>query len=176
MSNESLLATLTPDTREKVEELLALARERYGYNLKIVSARRTCEEQARLYAIGRTAPGQIVTNSRGCMSWHTMGRAVDLAFVSPNPTIQDWDNLGDLGQSIGFIWGKYFTGLQDLPHFEYHPGVKIEQLCHDPSDCEGGVRASMSYAGGASSGGVNWWVVAAAAGAAAVIYLLADEW
>lgn len=173
MSNEEMLATLTPDTRAKAEELIALAKERYGYVLKIASARRTCQQQAGLYAIGRTAPGAIVTNSRGCLSWHVMGRAIDIAFVSPNPTIHDWDRLGELGQSIGFIWGKYFTGLQDLPHFEYHPGVKIEQVCPDPSDCEGGVRNSMSLGGSSSS--VDWWTVAAVAGGLAVLYLLSNE-
>ena len=149
-----LIDTLTPDTREKVLELLALAQERYGYKLRIVSARRSCQEQAKLYAQGRTAPGNVVTNAKGCMSWHTLGRAVDLGFIQPNPSPQDWENLGELGESLGFIWGKRFgPKLNDLPHFEYHPGVKIEQICTNPDDCEAGVAASMGVTFGSGSSG-----------------------
>lgn len=157
-----LIDTLTPDTREKVVQLLSEAKERYGYDLKVVSARRSCEEQAKLYAQGRTAPGKVVTNARGCMSWHTLGRAVDIAFVSPNPTAQDWDNLGEIGESLGFKWGKRFSGtLNDLPHFEYHPGVAIEQVCVNPDDCEGGVSRSMGVSPGSSSSEDLLWIAVA---------------
>lgn len=173
MSQEALLASLTPDTRERVEALLSAAREKYGYELKILSARRTCEEQASLYAQGRTKPGNVVTNARGCMSWHVLGRAVDLGWIRPNPTVEDWDRLGALGESLGFVWGKYFKGLNDLPHFEYHPGVKIEQVCVDPSACEEGVARSMGVAfGAAASGGSVWPYVVGAAAVAALAWVV----
>jgi hypothetical protein len=161
-----LLSTLTPDTREKVEQLLAEAQAQYGYNLKVVSARRGCAEQAKLYAQGRTAPGKVVTNAQGCKSWHVLGRAVDIAFVSPNPSPQDWDNLGAIGEALGFKWGKRFSGtLNDLPHFEYHPGMKIEDVCPDPSDCDGGVASSMGQGGAAGEPAWPYLVVSVAAAA-----------
>lgn len=167
-----LISTLTPDTQERVVQLLSAAEERYGYKLKVVSARRSCEEQAKLYAQGRTAPGKVVTNAKGCMSWHVLGRAVDIAFVSPNPTAQDWDNLGEIGESLGFKWGKRFSGtLNDLPHFEYHPGVKIEQVCFNPDDCDGGVSQSM---GSATSGSADVWSALAVCAAAFVVGYLAS--
>jgi hypothetical protein len=168
-----LLSTLTPDTREKVEDLLAQAKDQYGYNLKVVSARRGCDEQAKLYAQGRTAPGKVVTNSQGCKSWHVLGRAVDIAFVSPNPSPQDWDNLGAIGEALGFKWGKRFSGtLNDLPHFEYHPGLKIEDVCPDPSDCDGGVAVSMGQGG--ASGEPAWPYVVVLVAAAAITCVLLE--
>lgn len=165
-----LISTLTPDTQDKVRTLIALAEERYGYKVKVVSARRSCEEQAKIYAQGRTAPGKIISNAKGCLSWHVLGRAVDLSFVSPNPTAADWDNLGEIGESLGFKWGKRFSGtLNDLPHFEYHPGVTIEQVCPNPDDCEGGVSQSMG--GSASSDGM-WPALAAFAAGFIVGYMV----
>jgi len=161
-----LISTLTPDTQEKVRTLIALAEERYGYKVKVVSARRSCDEQAKIYAQGRTSPGKIVSNAKGCMSWHVLGRAVDLAFIYPNPTAADWDNLGEIGESLGFKWGKRFSGtLNDLPHFEYHPGVAIEQVCLNPDDCEGGVSQSM----GGSDPGIDAWQAIAALSAGFIV-------
>lgn len=142
----SLLDTLTPDTRAVAEEFLARARDELGLDVRVVSTRRSCEEQAKLYAQGRTAPGKVVTNSKGCMSWHVMGRAFDVMIQGSGIGVAEWDRLGALGESMGLKWGKYFANLNDTPHFEYHPGMVIEQFCQDPDECEAGVAASMGVA------------------------------
>ena len=65
MSNS--LADLTPDTQAAVAQLLAHA-QASGYKVRIDSTLRMCDEQAALYAQGRTTPGNIVTNASGCGS------------------------------------------------------------------------------------------------------------
>lgn len=54
----------------------------YGFPIGIVAGYRTQYEQDRLYAQGRTLPGQIVTWTRN--SNHTLGRAVDVGFRDGN--------------------------------------------------------------------------------------------
>jgi len=74
----------------------------------IYCGRRTMEEQAALYAIGRTAPGKIVTKARPGESYHNHGLAYDWAPLKPSPkdptllTI-DWedDTAFRIGEHIG---------------------------------------------------------------------------
>lgn len=165
---DTSLASLTPDTRSKFEELVRLAKSR-GYSMKVRSTRRTCAEQAELYGIGRTynLGSPTVTNARGCMSWHTLGRAVD-ADVTPG-TAEAYEEVAQLAESIGMVAGAHFKGFPDLGHYEWHPGVKIEQVCPNPDDCEGGIANSMAMNfGGGGSKTLAW--VAAAAGLALVAY------
>lgn len=128
---------LTPDTQQAVKRFLALAEDN-GIHLKVVSTLRTCADQAEIYAQGRTKPGPVVSNAPGCRSWHVFGRAVDVLIVNSNGSLQmqadpRYEVLGDIAEGIGFVWGGRFN---DPGHFEYHPGIKIGDLCPDPSDCE----------------------------------------
>lgn len=141
----SLLEKLTPDTQAKALEFLAAA-EAAGFRLKIISTLRTCSEQNRLYAQGRTRPGKVVTHAQGCMSWHVLGRAFDVMIVEPrNPSIADWKRLGEVGKSIGLLWGGDFKGFFDGPHFEWHPGKTIADFCKNPARCEEAYEASMAW-------------------------------
>ena len=74
----------------------------------IYCGRRTMEEQAALFAIGRTAPGKIVTKARPGESYHNHGLAFDWAPLKPapkNPTllVVDWgdETAFRLGEHIG---------------------------------------------------------------------------
>lgn len=129
------LADLTPDTGALAKELLRLAALE-GVELAVVSTRRTCAVQNGIYAEGRTTPGTIRTNARGCQSWHVVGRAFDVAVVH-GP--KNWQEIGALGKSIGLVWGGDFRGasasLHDYGHFEYHPGLSIEDVCPNPDAC-----------------------------------------
>lgn len=171
------LSALEPETRELAETLLARVREELGYELRVVSTRRDCAEQARLYAQGRTAPGNVVTNARGCMSWHVMGRAFDVAFVRPNPGVAEWNAVGAIGESLGLVWGKNFPGLNDVPHFQNSRGLRIEDFCVDPDDCEGGVARSMGLSPSGlatSTGKLALAVGALVVGGVATLLLLGD--
>jgi len=124
------LEGLTEDTRAKVIELFDRAKAA-GMTLSLTSGRRTCAAQNALYA-----QGGGTTHARGCQSWHVLGRAVDVAIVG-GP--KDWQLLGSIGRGLGFKWGGDWTGpnapKDDVGHFEYHPGLTIEDVCPDPSAC-----------------------------------------
>lgn len=133
--------TLTADTQDALEELQEFA-EDVGLPFTIRSTRRTCDEQRALFAMGRTAPGNIVTNAQGCMSWHVLGRAVDITI--PGGVRSDYERLGEFWESIGGHWGGRFTTLDDPGHYEWHPGMTIEQICPNPAACEETVEAHIA--------------------------------
>ena len=80
-------------------------------------------EQERVYAQGRTAPGDIVSNARPGDSYHNYALAFDavpLAYKSMqnwNPSGLYWRQIGAIGQSLGLEWGGSWT-REDLPHFQ----------------------------------------------------------
>jgi peptidoglycan L-alanyl-D-glutamate endopeptidase CwlK len=83
------------------------------------------EEQQRLYAKGRTAPGRKVTNVDGVrqMSNHNYlpARAVDVAVVVNGKVSWDPDDympLGPLAERYGLVWGGNWKTLRDYPHLE----------------------------------------------------------
>jgi len=126
--NRIILETLTNDVRLIAKKHLeACAGE--GIELVVVQARRTIEEQAALYAKGRTVPGRKVTNARPGFSWHDFGMAYDVAVVERGQIIWEsprYNRAGELGKALGLVWGGDFKGVRgDLGHFEYHPGLTL---------------------------------------------------
>lgn len=118
-------AELTPWMTDKLGELLRFA-DKNGIAARVVSTRRTCAEQNAIYAEG------VATKARGCQSWHVWGRAADLSVNGPT---EDYFLLGDKWKEMGGVWGGDFAGLQDYGHFEWHPGLKISDVCPDPDAC-----------------------------------------
>lgn len=127
------LSDLHPTIRRRAEQFVEEAWEA-GIPVRIVSTYRSLAEQERLYQQGRTTPGPIVTNAPPGGSWHNYGLAFDVALdVDGDPETNDpswdadseiWEELGDLGRSLGLRWGGDFG---DPGHFEYHPGLTLEQ-------------------------------------------------
>lgn len=144
---QGLLQGLEWATRRQFERFAKTLFKRTRLRLEVRSGRRTCAEQFRLYASGRTAPGAIVTYANGCMSWHTLGRAVDAYVITPegrrSTSQADYEAAGRLWESaFGGVWGGDFPGFGpggDAGHFEYHPGLKIAEVCPSPADCESAV-------------------------------------
>src|SRR5579872_98872 len=90
--SESRLEKVFPLLAAKVRQMAdQLARE--GIVLRVVQGLRTWAEQDSLYAQGRTAPGQKVTNCPGGRSYHNFGLAVDLvpSHGSDQPYDPDWN-------------------------------------------------------------------------------------
>lgn len=137
------LSDLTPDTQDALELLFDFSESQLGISPTVVSTLRTCATQNALFAQGRTAPGPIVTNARGCISWHVLGRAVDIS-LGPGATRQDFTILGEFWEQLGGFWGGRIEGLDDLGHFEWHPGHVIERVCPNPDDCENAVQRSRA--------------------------------
>lgn len=135
--------SLGPTSRKKLEGLhpnlvrvVTLAIQLTTQDFAVTAGLRTVEEQAELYAQGRTKPGPVVTwtmHSRHLPAEDGLGRAVDLA---PYPidwnTPSKFDAIGDamhraaneLGIPIrwGADWNSNGTprerGETDSPHFE----------------------------------------------------------
>lgn len=109
-----------------------------GYPMVVTDGVRTEQEQAALYAKGRTAPGRIVTNAKGTpdsRSNHQVkadgfGHAVDCCFLIDadrdgevdDPTWDDarpWALYGAMARALGLKWGgDWPTHKTDRPHVE----------------------------------------------------------
>lgn len=111
------------------EKLIALC-EAEGIELLVTSTLRTFEEQAKLYAMGRTAPGNKVTNARPGESLHNFGCAVDVVPLVHGKAVWDnnmWPLIGMLGEKLGLTWGGRWK-FKDLPHFQLTLGVTLAEL------------------------------------------------
>lgn len=127
-----LLDALHPEARAFVLEVARRALEQ-GIKIRLISGIRSCAQQDALFAQGRTTPGPVITGARGCRSWHVQGRAVDF---EPSPRSADaYAKVGAIAEQLGGVWGGRFSNLQDLGHIEYHPGLRIEDVCPNPEKC-----------------------------------------
>jgi peptidoglycan L-alanyl-D-glutamate endopeptidase CwlK len=116
---------LEPVTRAMCEKFLAAAAAA-GHNIRVTHTLRTMDEQAKLYAQGRTLPGPEVTKAKPGQSPHNFGMAFDICFAGkvpyPPETDPRWLALGQLGESLGLSWGgpngKGDKFTFDRPHFE----------------------------------------------------------
>ena len=128
--NDRNLETLKPDVRELARRHLGLCAGE-GIDLLIVQAYRGMEQQAALYAKGRSATGKAVTNARPGYSWHNFRRAYDVAVIEGGKALWDgpkYARAGAIGKKLGLVWGGDFRSVRgDLGHFEYHPGLTLAQ-------------------------------------------------
>jgi peptidoglycan L-alanyl-D-glutamate endopeptidase CwlK len=117
----SRLDDLEPVTQQMCVKFLDAAAAA-GHSIRVTHTLRTMDEQAKLYAQGRTLPGPIVTKAKPGQSAHNYGMAFDICFVGkvpyPPETDPRWLALGQLGESLGLVWGGRFKSFKDLPHFE----------------------------------------------------------
>ncbi|MGL5936387.1 MAG: M15 family metallopeptidase [Cetobacterium sp.] len=106
--------------------------EQAGIPCEIVAGGRSIDEQAKVYAQGRTQPGEIVSNAKPGLSYHNYGLAFDavpkvyLHLHNWNPEGPLWARIGAIGQGLGLEWGGSWTS-KDLPHFQL-TAAPIRQL------------------------------------------------
>lgn len=124
---------LDPDVRQMAEGLILKA-SGVGVELVVTQTYRTPEEQAGLYAKGRTEPGPIVTHAPPGYSWHEFRRAFDVAIqhFPGDMTKADlydgpWENVGALGESVGLEWGGRWK-RPDRPHFQHTGGFTLAYM------------------------------------------------
>lgn len=132
MNQSSLtkIATLHPVVQQYALRF-ATQLEQRGYAVIIAQALRTFTEQNALYAQGRTAPGPVVTNARAGYSWHNWGVAFDIAFLNSNGALTydvDWNQVGQIGKSIGLEWGGDWASFPDRPHFQITGNLQLSTL------------------------------------------------
>ena len=123
------IATLTPALAILCRRHLdALAVD--GIRAVVAQALRTEEQQAALWAQGRTKQGKRVTMAQ--LDSDTphgpgkdgLGRAYDIAIYDglvlswADHMLPLYDRAGDIGEALGLVWGGRFHSLPDRPHFE----------------------------------------------------------
>lgn len=121
--SEKIIATLLPEVQPFARALVHKANAN-GVTIKIISGLRTYEEQNALYAQGRTAPGNKVTNARGGYSNHNFGIAFDIGIFEGAKYLGDspkYKAVGVLGMELGLEWGGNWKTIVDQPHYQLRP-------------------------------------------------------
>ena len=121
--SEKVIATLLPQVRPIARALVQKAAAA-GISIRVISGLRSYEEQAALYAQGRTAPGKKVTNARAGYSNHNFGIAFDVGVFEGNkylPESPKYKAVGALGMDLGLEWGGNWKTIVDQPHFQLRP-------------------------------------------------------
>lgn len=140
------LKAIVPEARPHFQALLEQA-QMWKMRPYIASALRTCEDQQ----------GLSQSAVRGCKSWHTLGRAIDLELRNEDGgagTADTYQLLGEFWEWMGGTWGGRWTktypqGLPGFPdagpgdpvHFQWTDGAGRvpDELCPkgiDLDDCQ----------------------------------------
>lgn len=124
MSSRSL-DDLRAEIRPQVDAFLASCAAA-DVDVLVTCTLRSNEEQAALYAIGRTAPGEHVTDAPPGRSAHNYGLAIDVVPIVNgkldwNRKDPIWQKVGEIGVAAGLQWaGTPGFPFPELPHFQ-HP-------------------------------------------------------
>lgn len=114
------LEKVHPVLRNRIARLLANLTN-LGMNVTVTDGLRTYEEQNKLYAQGRTKPGNRVTNARGGQSNHNFGLAVDLCPLDGTKlnyqNLQNFVIIGREAKKLGLEWGGDWEFI-DRPHVQ----------------------------------------------------------
>lgn len=130
---------LHPKIRDEVKALIEKAESFFPASIaiRVVQGLRTIDEQNKLYAQGRTAPGNIVTKAKGGQSYHNFGLAIDFCLLYDkdgngtyelvswdqakdfdNDGTADWKEVVNVFEKAGYTWGGRWATIVDAPHFE----------------------------------------------------------
>jgi peptidoglycan LD-endopeptidase CwlK len=122
---------LLPEVTAMANKFIAACRER-GIDVLITSTYRNFASQDLLYAQGRTAPGNIVTNAKAGQSFHNYRCALDFAPLK-NGKI-DWNDsrtftlCGEIAEQVGFEWAGRWKSFKELAHIQYTAGLTLADL------------------------------------------------
>ena len=137
------------------EEAIRLYREEVvpaltgDYFCRIVHTYRSFEEQAELYAKGRTKlfdkNGKrlgIVTKAKPGLSWHQYCLAIDYCLINKNNNGLSWDivkdydkdgksdwlEVAEIFKKHGWVWGGDWKSFKDYPHLEFPIKYNIREM------------------------------------------------
>jgi peptidoglycan LD-endopeptidase CwlK len=124
MASKSL-DDLRPVMQPKARAFKA-ACEADGLDVLIYCTLRTLDEQATLYAQGRTTPGRIVTKARPGSSAHNYGLALDgvpmfngkPAWKTTGAELDLWVRYGRLANQCGLEWAGGWARFREFPHIQ----------------------------------------------------------
>lgn len=135
----SNISTLDAKCREAFVKFSLLAKATaatMGVEYVMISGTRTYEEQAALFAQGRTAKGRIVTNAKAGDSNHNFGIAADfgvftgkayLDSTTPAFACRVHIAVAEHAAGCGLEWGGSWSGFTDNPHFEVLTGLSMAE-------------------------------------------------
>lgn len=126
METKSLerLEKLHPEIRKDAIKAYkeAVRRTPVGIHPYITETVRTFAQQDALYAIGRTKPGNKVTNAKGGQSLHNYALALDFVLKINGKVSwivdKNWLIVVDCFEKYGFEWGGSWKRSKDFPHFQ----------------------------------------------------------
>ncbi|MFR4986124.1 MAG: M15 family metallopeptidase [Lachnospirales bacterium] len=122
---------LHPEVQDIIPKFLEECKKQ-GLIVKVTDTLRTREEQNKLYAKGRTEPGNIVTNAKYPESNHNWGMAFDICRDDGKGAYYDADDwfkkVGQVGKKVGLTWGGDWKTFPDKPHFELNKYGTISTL------------------------------------------------
>jgi hypothetical protein len=129
------LLTMLPVTQEFVKSILTWARER-GIPCILGETHRGMAEQAEASRKGLTAIPE------GQTGWHQYGRAFHLVLFKPSTKQLDPEAYKIVGEEVRRRGGEWLGDkllktpkgemIQDLAHFEYHPGLHLSSYRKSP--------------------------------------------
>lgn len=124
--------TVSPEDEfgNKMKNVMEKVQKATGLSMIVTQSRRTPEQQAKLYASGRTTKGPWKTDADGTkvLSRHQAGLAVDLTFVDgrgrpiPKPSTDLWKVLGRIAKEEGLVWGGDWKE-RDYGHVQLGEGL-----------------------------------------------------
>lgn len=132
------LTVLYPRFAELIQQLAANCRAR-GADYYAISGERTWEEQAKIWAQGRSTPGPIVTKSPPGTSYHNYAIAADFCFdkdktregLQPDWQFESYRILAEEARKLGLESGFWWTKFPDAPHVQLplsKVGLKLSDL------------------------------------------------
>lgn len=131
MVNSRKLEDLMPKVRAMAEAWVKECDEA-GIDVLVTSTFRDNESQNALYAQGRTAPGNKVTNAKGGQSFHNYHCALDFVpLVNGKPNWNDtklFTKCGEIAEKHGFEWAGRWKSFKELAHIQYTGGLTLAQL------------------------------------------------
>lgn len=129
------LNTLHPKFRPIAQVAWEEAQRAMPSNVQIIVVQglRTFEESDKIYAQGRTLPGDIVTKAAAGQSYHNYGLAFDFAMITDGKDDEvvgpNWMKVVTIMKKYGMTWGGDFPdGFHDNPHFENKYGHNWRDL------------------------------------------------
>ena len=130
MINSRKIEDLHPKLQVLCNQHIAACKVR-GVIIQVTNTFRDAEYQAYLYSLGRTKPGNKVTNMQ-LIGPHGFGLAYDIVPVVNDKAVWDhnklWVIAGEEGKKLGLTWGGDWKSIVDKPHFEYTGGLTSVQL------------------------------------------------
>jgi peptidoglycan L-alanyl-D-glutamate endopeptidase CwlK len=146
------------DLVEAKSKLLVNEAARKGIRVVITDDFRSAKDQDALYAQGRSADGNVVTNARGGESYHNYGLAIDFALAAPRGeqliwdmnydgngnSKSDWKEVVEIAKNLGFEWGGDWAKFKDYPHLQMSFGLTINDLQNGVLPSKNGVPANLA--------------------------------